>query len=504
MPPRLRVLFDTNVLIPAEPFETAADPLVARLIALIHHHGNEVVTHPANRSDLERTRDPRQRAQKLAALSKYTALAEPAISDELSRVAGASSPGSNDHRDLRLLAAVDAGAATYLVTEDKRLRKRAMRAGLEQSVNTVAQMLELLHQLYPEDRQPPPTVNLIETYLLDGKQHLFDSLRSDYPTFDLWLAKVRSDPHDRRAWVVVAPDGHYDALAIVKLHDAVPAAQPIRSAKLSTFKVDERRAGEKVGELLLGTVLAWAKEHPEVESLFVEIHPKHEALINFVQQFGFERAATPPRTNGDEVWLKSLAPGEPTSFSHLDFHRRFGPPALHPDAPIYVVPILPRWSVGLFPDAPAVDAQGGAMLGEMPAATTPFGNAIRKAYLCHSQTRAVPEGATVLFYRSAGSRTASAAIAVGVIEQSVRTRSNERILSFVGRRTVYSERDVAALCDGGSREVLALLFRHDRYIEQPWSLNELVREGVLNGPPQSITSVRSERGRAWLREQLSE
>lgn len=502
MPSRLRILIDTNVLIPAEPFASEVDPSVAALISFAHHHGHEIVVHPANRDDLVRTRNSGERGQKLAALAKYPLLTEPPISPKLELAAGASPLGSNDYRDLRLLAAVEAGAATYLVTEDRRLHRRAARAGLGQSVNTVEQMLELLHQLHPEDRRPPPSVQLIDSYMLDGGQELFGSLRDDYEGFDEWLGKVRADPHERRCWVVTDADGRYDAVAILKLHDLMESVPPVASAKLSTFKVDERRAGEKVGELLLGTVLAWAHDQPDVRSLFVEVQPKQESLVRFLQQFGFSRVSMPPRSNGDETWFKRLVPTEEHGLEALEFHRAFGPPAVHPDAPIFVVPVLPKWSVGLFPDAPALDAQGGAMLGDV-AEATPFGNAIRKAYLCHSQTRALPEGATVLFYRSAGDRVTSAVIAVGVVELSLRTRSAERILSFVGRRTVYSAGDVARLCEGGSREVLALLFRHDHYVDDPWSLDRLVEQGVLRGAPQSITRVATEKGRAWLRERLN-
>lgn len=499
----LRILFDTNVLIPAEPFAAPVDAAAAQLIATIHGHGHQVVVHPANRDDLLEIADPERRRHKVTALAKYPMLEEPPIVEDLLSRAGASEAGSNNERDLRLLAAIHQGAAAYLVTEDKRLRRRAARAGLEPSLVTVAEMLGLLERLHPADASPPPTVDRIASYMLDTREPIFNSIRDGYADFDRWIQKVKADDVGRRCWVVRGPDGRYDAVAIVKVRDEVDLPSPTIATKLCTFKVEPSRAGEKVGELLLGTVLHWAHDRSDVETLFVELKDEQEGLTWFLEQFGFVRADRPLQPNGDATWAKSFRPVDEPALDPLTFHKTYGPPALHPDAPLYVIPIKPAWAAGLFPDAFAVDSAGTTTLGAGTAGT-PFGNAIRKAYLCHSKTKAIPPGSTVLFYRSTGSRAASAVIGVGVVESTMRSRSPDRLLSFVGRRTVYSAEDVAALCDRGNREVLAILFRQDRYIRQPWSLSELERQHVLSGPPQSVVRVSDSRGEAWVNSRLAE
>ena len=168
--PRLTFLLDTNELIPLEPFGAPAEVSVATLVARANQFGHRVVVHPANRDDLTRNADTAERAQKLAALAKYEMLEESPIGADLQRRAGTSPIGSNDHRDLRLLAALDSGAATYLVTEDRRLRSRAARCGISQSVADVAAALDLLEALHPRDATPPPTVELIAPYAVDISQ----------------------------------------------------------------------------------------------------------------------------------------------------------------------------------------------------------------------------------------------------------------------------------------------------------------------------------------------
>jgi GNAT superfamily N-acetyltransferase len=509
-PPSLTFLLDTNEIIPAEPFGSAAEEPVARLISLCIEHGHRVVVHPANVADLSRVKDTAERAQKLAALRKYPMLAESPVSSDLESRAGASIPGSNDDRDLRLLAAVDSGAATYLVTEDRRLRKRAARAGIGSSLASVDEALDLLGRLHPADAVPPPIVDLIETYKVDFRQVLFDSLRDDYPEFDEWFrTKVAKDARGRRCWAVVDRDGKYDAIAIVKIADEHPDNPRRTATKISTFKVAPHRAGEKVGELFLRAILEWAHGQPAVDTLFVEVKPEpdKEPLRRFLEQFGFEKSAVEAKVNGDITYVKSLVAPATTRLSPFDFHVRYGPPALLGSARLFVIPVKPHWYLGLFPDSPTFGAFGALTLSGVAAPPTPFGNAIRKAYLCHSPTKTIPPGSTLLFYRSAeangkGKAKGGGAIqAVGVAERSIRTANSERILSFVGRRTVYSAEDVGAMCEG-SKAVLATLFRHDHYLDTPWTLHELITISVLNGAPQSVTEVKSERGRQWLRNEL--
>src|SRR5690606_31174189 len=171
----------------------------------------------------------------------------------------------------------------------------------------------------------------------------------------------------------------------------------------------------------------------------------------------------------------------------LDFHIRFGPPAVLHDAPVYVIPIQPQWYADLFPDSPVFGSM--TPLPGLFAETGPYGNALRKAYLSKASIASIPPGSTVLFYRSADlSRRAGSVHSVGVVEATMRTDDPVAALAFVGRRTVYSADEVAAMCEGG---LIAVLFRQDRFIPEPWTLTELLASGVVKGPPQAIMQVTS-------------
>ena len=157
--------------------------------------------------------------------------------------------------------------------------------------------------------------------------------------------------------------------------------------------------------------------------------------------------------------------------------------------PAFLIPIEPRFHHLLFPEA---DEQLGLQAG-----THPFGNGLRKAYLCRAPIRQINPGAPLLFYRS---QTQRAVTVVGVAERALASRSAEEIAAIVGKRTVYSMRHIEEFCARG--ETLAILFRQAFVVEPgPIPVAELRKHGVLRAPPQSVTTVPGSAD-AWLRSRL--
>jgi hypothetical protein len=214
-----RLLLDSNVLFAAEPFAGTLEQrfdLVAELLRLASQQGHTVLVHPASLDDARRDKDSARRSQRLAELSKYALLAEIPVPTWLAEIFGRPLADSRDHRDLRILASLPARAATHLITEDDRLRRRAGRAGFGEAALAVRDAVDLLRELVRPASAPPPRVRVMQSYEIDVEQHIFDSLRADYPAdpgragFDRWLDKVRADHGNRRVFVVEDEgDGQY-------------------------------------------------------------------------------------------------------------------------------------------------------------------------------------------------------------------------------------------------------------------------------------------------------
>jgi hypothetical protein len=335
-------------------------------------------------------------------------------------------------------------------------------------------------------------VHPVQSYALDFDQNIFASIKGDYAEFDKWIAKVQKDSDNRECFVVKDPDGNYAAIAILKINESDCAygfAQPV--TKISTFKVGQEFSGSRYGELLLKAVLQSHHDH-HVDSAYVEVWDHHQPLIDFLNLFGYVEAGK--STKGEVVLVKTFRPRDET-LPPLKYHIRYGPPAVSTKANVFVIPIVPRWHDQLFPECIPDDNQ--LPLPGFGVSTRPWGNALRKAYLCNASSQQMQPGDAILFYRSSF-QTVSV---VGVVEQTVRTSSADEVLNLVGGRTVYGAGDIAELASHPSG-VLVILFRKDRVITPAWTLTVLKDNEVLKAPPQTVTKVK-EAGTQWVHQQLA-
>lgn len=406
--------------------------------------------------------------------------------DALRETAPPPGRSSNDDNDLEMISALWVGAVDFLVTDDDRLRRRAARAGLEERVFTIAEAAAFLERLVPRATAPPPAVEMLKAYQLDVADPIFDSLREDYEGFDEWLRTKAAADH-RPAWIIRGDTG-YSALMIGKNEDGAEMGLPGAVFKVSTFKVAAHAAGRSYGELMLKALFGHTHA-ADMDTIYLTVFDKHAGLVDLIESFGFERLGN-TTDRGEAVLVKYRRPGILTGLDELTAHRRYGPPFIHPGSRLFTVPITPNWHDALFPEAQlGLDVWSGRH---------PYGNALRKAYVSGTRSRLVSAGATILFYRSEDLRAVTVA---GVVEDVRVSASADRIAQFVGRRTVYTPEDLAAMASEHG-ELHAMIFRQDRILERPWPLRDLRLMGALNGSPQSITEIRKG-GRAWVLDQLA-
>lgn len=500
----LRFLLDTNAFISLEPFDGAIEPnqaAVAHAVQLMQKQGHRLFVHPASRDELGEGKDAVRVRQRLAQFAKYELLAEAPIPSGLKSRAGDSQPGTNDHRDLRLLAALYSKAVNYLISNDSGLRKRAARSGLAQSVLTAADAEALLVDFEPTLKRPPPKVERIEAYALDINQEIFTTLRQDYRDFDKWLDKVRADSDHRECFVIVDGDGTYAAIAILKPNEddcEYKLRQPV--TKICTFKVAPEKSGNRYGELLLKSVLQSHSYHRS-SSAYVEVFGKQQRLLALLETFGYLPTGE-TTARGELVIAKQLYPVGDEALSSLAFHVKYGPPAISDATRFFIVPIIPEWHRQLFPDDEFEPEASGIQMELLSArdiltSVHPWGNALRKAYLCHSPSNQLEPGDGLLFYRSADWK---AVTAIGVVEETMRSTDPDEIISVVGGRTVYTRENIERQCSKGP--VLVILFRQDRFIETGWGISELLGADIVRSAPRSIQSIKGG-GNAWIHAQLN-
>ena len=447
--------------------------------------GAGVFIHPLQVRDLENDTHQDRRELRLRLLQKYRQLpSPPPVNDRVLEAANRPDVSSNTWIDVHLAAALDACAVDYVVSEDHGLHKVCRRLGLEDRCLSLLATLDLLGSERTVIPSAPPAVEAVAAHQLVSDDSIFDGLRAEYPSFDEWLDRCKRE--HRRAWVIHLPGiSGYAGIAIVNPENREWTNARNPTLKICTFKISERATGGKLGELLLRAVFDFAHEN-RMETLFIETFPKQGALLRLLHQFGFEVEHEKPGTK--ELMLrKRMSPvnTEDERLNPSEFARKFGPFSVKwSQTTGFVIPIEPRFYALLFPE---LEPQGVLMPG-----SESFGNTLIKAYLCRAQTRSIRPGDLVFFYRSGDWQAIGTA---GVIEQTLSSDSEVKMAEFLRKRTVYQQQDIALKCrEGGA---LGLTFRHAPVIRRLIHLHKLVSNGVIAGPPQSITKL-SSTALSWL------
>lgn len=195
-----KLLIDTNVVIGLEDAQPVQASL-AELVRLSGEHSVGLFVDGANYDDVERDKDATRRAVTLSKLAKFQRLRGVPLPHDAQLVAHFGSINSeNDRSDVRLLVALGARAADFIVSQDIGLHRRADRAGLGGNVFTVEEALEWLKQSFTAKPVVLPYVIGRKAYELHQTDPIFESLRFDYPGFDAWFDKCRRQHRD--CWVL--------------------------------------------------------------------------------------------------------------------------------------------------------------------------------------------------------------------------------------------------------------------------------------------------------------
>jgi ribosomal protein S18 acetylase RimI-like enzyme len=475
----MKLLIDTNIVIPMEPASTAdveAGSATAREFhRLAGKAGYELFVHPLIRLDIEHDQNTARAELRKQLLGKYSTLNNPpTIIQRPLPPLETPDQTSNDWVDVNLLVALSANAVDVLVTDDENIHKKAARVGLQSRVVRLPDIVASLKDLFDQVHEPPPAVEFIEAYSLNEQDKIFDSLREGYGAeFDPWLQKCKTQ--HRHCYVIRDKDANkYVGVSILNREDEAYGL-PGKVLKLCTFKIAEEYGGYRYGELLLKAVFEYAVKN-QYNTVFVTAHPDKERLIQTLQSFGFQIILTGVQV----VLIKrfTYTQAEYEAVDPLGFHVLYGPMAAKfVGNDTHIVPILPEFHKLLFPE---YEPQPDLFPGQHPC-----GNSIKKAYLCHSATRQLKAGDNLLFYRSDDEK---AVTAVGIVEDYISSSSAEKVGQYVSTRTVYSFEEIKAMCQ---TETLAIKFRLVKIIKPTIPLKDLKKNKVVKEHPQAIQKIKN-------------
>lgn len=474
---RLRLLLDTNILIPLQDSMLVLEPSLANFVRLAGVGGHQLLYHPASKTDIERDKDTSRRGRTLARLTQYTRLEGAPPSPR-----NTAQTSANDACDNDILHALECSAVHALVTEDKEIHNKARSAGFGDRVYNIQTAEDWLSRLHEPAEVHLPNIEDVPMYSLTNQldSALFDSLRTNYDTpersFNKWF-------HDkaqtgRKAWIARTEQGSIEAICIYAIqtdeviNDAKESLQG-SSLKLCTFKVGEQIRGRKIGELFLKAAFRFATDN-RCENIFVHTSEDQFDLLELLSDFGFQRRGM----YGTDIMLVKAHPSLPPveDIPALDYAKLYFP-HYRKDASVqkFLVPIQPQYHQVLFPE---LSRQGQLFNGNSVA-----GNAIKQAYLCKAPSNQVHAGDIVLFYRS---KDEMAVTTIGIVERYETHTEAAKIMQLVSRRTVYSQSEIEAMTN---KSVRVMLFRLVGHFNKPISLACLKHDANVSGKLMSITKI---------------
>ena len=485
----MNFLIDTNIVIPMEPgsfFDLGVNTSLAlEFHKLANKSGNHIFIHPVIEHDINRDQNKERAGLRKTLLERYNRISSPPGINKLDQtIFKKSVEGTNDWVDDNLLAAVYADCVDYLVTEDIEIHKKAKLIGLSSRVLLLVDAISIIKDLFDELPTPPPAVELVYAYELDENDPIFKTLQSDYQDFNSWLNKCKRE--HREAYIIKdKKENNLAGVCILKKEDKLPNGTIGKTLKLCTVKVSPEHEGNRYGELLLKTIFDYTRIN-DYDYVYFTVFPKQQKLIMFAKDFGFYEIKA---IDGELILAKDfkITKEDYNNLSSIDLHIRYGPSVTKfVGNSNFIIPVQPQYHIMLFPE---IERQQALFPGKHPC-----GNSIKKAYLSHSSTKLIKRGDNIFFYRS---QDKHAITVLGIAEGTIRSNNADEIARYVGKRTVYTYKEIENMCNS---EVLAIKFRLVCFLKEPVTLKTLLDKKVINGQPQSITKI-GEEGILWLQEQ---
>jgi hypothetical protein len=481
----MNILIDTNILIPLEDTARVLDPSLAQMCRSSETLGHVLYIHPLQQEDINRDHDEQRRRIVLSRLEQYQIIpAPPQLSDDELRQYGWRQESDNDRIDNLLLHALCRGAVHFLVTNDKGVHKKARQAQIQEQVHHLDQFLRFLDSQVRDDAPPP--FGIQERYLheFSVQQPFFDSLRDGYEGFNDWYLEA-AKAH-RRTWSI-CDNETVQAICIYKQENNPHIADgglilDGNALKLCTFKIGYAIRGRKLGERLLFTAFKYAVDH-DISYVYLHTFGKEqEMLVSLCEDYGFRYAGK--YKGRDDVYLKKMRPPGSlgADIKPLGYAVEYYPHYIDGrSVEKFIVPIKPAYHNNLFAD---ISDNASGLFAHDPRMYGPQANTIKKAYLCHANSKSISQGSLLLFFRTHDRKSIEC---IGVVEQTYRGRDIDKVLSMVSKRTVYSRNQIEGLLQ---KETLIILFRLLRTF--PPISHAVLEKAGIKGPIQSIRKITHE------------
>lgn len=482
----MKALLDTNIIIHRE-----ANKIVSQDIGILYRwldRGKYTkCIHSITIDEIKKNPNKDTVNMFLIKLNSYEVIDIPSpLQEEVQSVSNKIDVTDNDKNDSLLLNEVFIGRADILITEDKKIHRKAEELSIQDKVFTIDSFLEKVFAEHPElVDYKVLNVQKLKFGRINLRDSFFDSLKEDYLGFDKWFIRK----YDDEAYITInSNNGMLLSFLYLKIENQDedysyinPIFPPKKRLKIGTFKVINNgfRLGERFLKIIFDNAL---KNH--VEEIYVTIFDKRDEqkrLIMLLEQWGFVFWGM----KGEErVYVRDFKPK--VDISHL----RYTYPYISMSQDTYIVPIYPNYHTELFPDSILNTESPEEFIEDLP-----HRNCIGKVYVSRALEPHPKIGDILVFYRTGGYYK-SVVTTIGIVQELYEDfRNEDDFILYCRKSSVYPEEKLREMWRYSSTKPFAIRFLYTYSFPHRINMKELIDLKILSGindAPRGFKSITRE------------
>lgn len=468
----MKALLDTNIIIHRE-----ANRIVSQDIGILYRwlERGKYTKCVHSETIREIQKNPNKDTVKLfmVKLDSYEIIRKPSpMQERVKEISEEFDVTDNDRIDTKLLNEVYIERVDILITEDKKIHKKADKLGIADKVFTIDSFLEKTFAEHPElvdykvlnvKKQVFGNINLSDSF--------FNSLKEDYIGFDKWFYRK----YDEEAYITI--NSHNSKLLsflYLKIEDEnenysniTPVFPPKRRLKIGTFKVISN--GFRLGERFIKVIFDNALKN-QVQEIYVTLYdkrPEQQRLIDLLKQWGFHLWGS----KGEErVYVRDFSP----SFDIGNLKGCF--PYVSRRNQVFLVPIYPEYHTELFPDSILNTESPGEFIEDFP-----HRNCINKVYVSWAMEPHPLIGDILVFYRTGGYYKSVVTTIGEVIELKSDFKNEDDFILYCRKKSVFPEQKLREMWNHSTKKPFVVNFLYTYSFPNRINMKELIGLNVLSG-----------------------
>lgn len=287
----IKILLDTNIIVYRESDNTYKDNIGILYRIIDNNYEMIKFIHPIIKKEILQNIYDNKRQILMVRLKSYNMLDNPSkkVCDEIKNKFLKINKTINDEYDDILLNEVYLGKVDILITEDKKLKKKALALGIEKKVMNINEF-KFSNNDVKKVKHDILSINKVKMGTLNINDKFFDDLKKSYPNFEKWFSRKSEE----EAYCYFEKNNLLGLLFLKNeeigddnYNDIKPNMRINRKLKISTFKVDipHKKIGERFMKIIFDQAI-----YSTVDEIYVTIFDsddKNRNLIRYFEKFGF-------------------------------------------------------------------------------------------------------------------------------------------------------------------------------------------------------------------------